>query len=114
MKTERFKPGIVWPCAGRWTSQESPRSSRALEALKDGRARQHSIRINNRYRLSFVWDNGDAYEVEIVDYHVNFVARRRFSVGLGFGAGVAPALKADYSSVNKTTMVAEMKASNTN
>jgi proteic killer suppression protein len=41
----------------------------SLEALKGNRARQHSIRINDRCRLCFVWENGDAYQVEIVDYH---------------------------------------------
>lgn len=40
-----------------------------LEALKDDRAGQHSMRINDRYRLCFVWENGDARDVEIVDYH---------------------------------------------
>ncbi len=40
-----------------------------LEALKDDRAGQHSIRINDRYRVCFVWQNGDAINVEIVDYH---------------------------------------------
>jgi proteic killer suppression protein len=45
----------------------SPGSS--LEALKDDRAGQHSIRINDRYRLCFIWENGDAHDVEIVDYH---------------------------------------------
>ncbi|MBA2617985.1 MAG: type II toxin-antitoxin system RelE/ParE family toxin, partial [Rubrobacter sp.] len=30
---------------------------------------QHSIRINDRYRVCFVWEDGDAYDVEIVDYH---------------------------------------------
>jgi len=37
--------------------------------LKGDRVGQHSIRINDRYRVCFVWDNGDAFEVEIVDYH---------------------------------------------
>ncbi len=41
----------------------------SLEALKNERAGQHSIRINNRYRVCFVWENGDAHQVEIVDYH---------------------------------------------
>jgi proteic killer suppression protein len=41
----------------------------SLEALKDDRVGQHSIRINDRYRLCFAWENGDAYRVEIVDYH---------------------------------------------
>ena len=40
-----------------------------LEALKDDRKGQHSIRINDQYRICFVWRDGDAYEVEIVDYH---------------------------------------------
>ena len=41
----------------------------SLEALKGGRAGQHSIRINDRYRLCFVWEDGDADQVEIADYH---------------------------------------------
>jgi proteic killer suppression protein len=40
-----------------------------LEALKHNRAGQHSIRINDQYRVCFVWRNGDAHDVEIVDYH---------------------------------------------
>ena len=40
-----------------------------LEPLKGGRKGQHSIRINNQFRICFVWSEGDAYEVEIVDYH---------------------------------------------
>ncbi len=40
-----------------------------LEKLSGGRAGQHSIRINQQYRVAFVWEDGDAYEVEIVDYH---------------------------------------------
>jgi proteic killer suppression protein len=39
-----------------------------LEALKDDRKGQHSIRINDQYRICFIWDDG-AYDVEIVDYH---------------------------------------------
>jgi toxin HigB-1 len=40
-----------------------------LEKLSGDRAGQHSIRINRQYRVCFVWKSGDAYEVEIVDYH---------------------------------------------
>jgi proteic killer suppression protein len=40
-----------------------------LEALNDDRAGQHSIRINDRYRICFVWEDGNASNVEIVDYH---------------------------------------------
>jgi proteic killer suppression protein len=40
-----------------------------LEKLRGDRAGQHSIRINRQWRVCFVWRSGDAYEVEIVDYH---------------------------------------------
>ena len=40
-----------------------------LEALKGSRKGQHSIRINNLWRLCFQWKGSHAYEVEIVDYH---------------------------------------------
>ncbi len=40
-----------------------------LEALAGDRKGQHSIRINDQYRICFVWREGNAYEVEIVDYH---------------------------------------------
>ena len=40
-----------------------------LEALTGHRKGQHSIRINDQYRLCFVWSEGHATEVEIVDYH---------------------------------------------
>ncbi len=45
-----------------------PRGNR-LEALKADRAGQHSIRINQQYRICFRWEGHHAYEVEIVDYH---------------------------------------------
>lgn len=40
-----------------------------LEALKRDRAGQHSIRINDQYRVCFRFDQGSAFDVEIVDYH---------------------------------------------
>jgi toxin HigB-1 len=40
-----------------------------LEALKGDRAGQHSIRINDQWRICFVWRDHGAHEVEIVDYH---------------------------------------------
>ena len=40
-----------------------------LEALKGGRQGQHSIRLNDQWRLCFRWQGEDAHEVEIVDYH---------------------------------------------
>jgi len=40
-----------------------------LEALRGNRNGQHSIRINDQWRICFVWIDGDAVNVEIVDYH---------------------------------------------
>ena len=40
-----------------------------LEALKGDRKGQHSIRINDHWRICFRWKSGDAYNVEIADYH---------------------------------------------
>jgi len=40
-----------------------------LEALKGNRAGQHSIRINEQYRICFIWKEDGAHEVEITDYH---------------------------------------------
>ena len=40
-----------------------------LEALSGNRRGQHSIRINDQWRICFTWHQGNAYRVEIVDYH---------------------------------------------
>jgi toxin HigB-1 len=40
-----------------------------LELLKGGRAGSYSIRINDQWRICFAWRDGDAHDVEIVDYH---------------------------------------------
>jgi proteic killer suppression protein len=40
-----------------------------LKALKGSRTGQHSIRINDQWRVCFLWLDGDAFDVEIVDYH---------------------------------------------
>jgi len=40
-----------------------------LEALRGNRMGQHSIRINDQYRVCFRWQDGNAFEVEIADYH---------------------------------------------
>ena len=40
-----------------------------LEALKDNRKGQHSIRINDQWRICFKWKDGDSYNVEITNYH---------------------------------------------
>lgn len=46
----------------------NPPSNR-LHALTGDRAGQHSISINKKWRICFVWKDGDAHDVEIVDYH---------------------------------------------
>ena len=40
-----------------------------LEALKGNRAGQHSIRVNDQFRICFTWTGGDAEDVQFVDYH---------------------------------------------
>ncbi len=40
-----------------------------LEALKGNRSGQYSIRINDQWRVCFLWEDGNAFDVEITDYH---------------------------------------------
>ncbi len=40
-----------------------------LEKLKGNLSNYYSIRINNQWRIIFIWENNDAYDVKIVDYH---------------------------------------------
>lgn len=54
--------------AGRLEDLQVPPGNR-LEALKGDRVGQHSIRINDQFRLCFRWTNAGAEDVEIVDYH---------------------------------------------
>jgi toxin HigB-1 len=58
----------VLAAAGNLDTLRIPPSNR-LEKLKGDSAGQHSIRINDQWRICFVWKDGDAIEVEIVDYH---------------------------------------------
>jgi len=53
---------------GRHGDLAVPPSNR-LEALKGDRRGHHSIRVNDQYRVCFVWTEGGPVEVEIVDYH---------------------------------------------
>ena len=46
----------------------APQANR-LEKLKGNRAGQHSIRINDQWRICFLWKDDGPYEVEITDYH---------------------------------------------
>lgn len=54
--------------AGRLDDLSSPPGNR-LEALRSDRRGQYSIRVNDRWRICFVWRDGEAWKVEIVDYH---------------------------------------------
>ncbi len=71
-------PRSLWPIVRRKLDQlnrvgelrelEIPPGNR-LERLHGDREGQHSIRINDQYRICFRWHAGDAHEVEIIDYH---------------------------------------------
>ena len=71
-------PQMLWPIANRKLDQlDSVRSleelkippGNRLEALSGNREGQYSIRINDQWRICFEWLDGDAFDVEIVDYH---------------------------------------------
>ncbi len=74
----RTCPRDLWPVARRKLDQLNrvrdllelavPPGNR-LERLRANRSGQRSVRINDQYRLCFRWEAGDAYEVEITDYH---------------------------------------------
>ena len=59
---------LVLHGAGLLNDLRSPPGNQ-LEALKGDRIGQHSIRINRKWRICFVWRDGNAEDVEIVDYH---------------------------------------------
>lgn len=54
--------------AGRLDDLRVPPGNR-LEALRGDRLGQHSVRVNEQWRVCFVWRDGDAWEVEFVDHH---------------------------------------------
>jgi toxin HigB-1 len=54
--------------AVRLSDLEAPPGNK-LHPLRDDRAGQHAIRINDQFRVCFAWKDGDAYDVEIADYH---------------------------------------------
>lgn len=71
-------PAAIWPIARRkldqldaviiLTDMRAPPGNR-LDALKGNRAGQHSIRINQQYRICFTWTTSGPSDVVIVDYH---------------------------------------------
>jgi proteic killer suppression protein len=74
----RICPRSLWQIARRKLDQLNRMSElrelgvppgNRLERLRGNRQGQHSIRINDKYRICFRWEAGDAHEVEIADYH---------------------------------------------
>ena len=71
-------PEHLWPVARRKLDQinrvatlrelAKPPGNR-LEKLRGSRTGQYSVRINQQYRVCFRWEEGDAYEVQVTDYH---------------------------------------------
>ena len=59
---------VVLDAASRLNDLRIPPGNQ-FEALKGDRKGQHSIRINDQWRICFKWKDGDAYDVEIADYH---------------------------------------------
>jgi len=66
VKVARRKLDVV-NAAVRLEDLKSPGNK--LEKLTDDRTGQHAIRINDQYRVCFIWSDGDAEEVEVTDYH---------------------------------------------
>jgi proteic killer suppression protein len=59
---------LMLHAAKRLTDSAAPRGNR-LHTLEGDREGRHSISINDQWRICFVWRDGDAHDVEIVDYH---------------------------------------------
>ena len=59
---------IVLDAAESLDDLRSPPGNR-LEKLRGDREGQHSIRVNDQWRICFTWTDGDAHDVELVDYH---------------------------------------------
>jgi proteic killer suppression protein len=59
---------VILDAAAKLNDLRTPPGNR-LEALKRDRKGQHSIRINDQWRICFKWRDGDAYDAEITDYH---------------------------------------------
>ena len=68
LKKTALRKLLILDAAERLEDLRVPPGNR-LEKLKGDRSGQHSIRINNQYRVCFSWRNAGAEDVEIVDYH---------------------------------------------
>jgi proteic killer suppression protein len=67
LKTARRKLALL-NAAAELDDLMSPPGNR-LHALAHDRAGQHAIRVNDQFRVCFTWKDGDAYDVEVTDYH---------------------------------------------
>ena len=63
-----YRKLVILDAAGSLDDLRIPPGNR-LEKLQGDRAGQYSIRINGQWRICFVWKMGDAFDVEITDYH---------------------------------------------
>ncbi len=63
-----YKKMAILDAAGALLDLRIPPGNR-LEKLSGNRKGQHSIRVNDQWRICFIWRQGDAYDVEIADYH---------------------------------------------
>jgi len=63
-----YRKLAILDAAGAVSDLRIPPGNR-LEKLSGGRRGQYCIRINDQWRICFVWRQGDAHDVEIVDYH---------------------------------------------
>jgi len=70
VETQRaaYRKLAILDAAGSVSDLRLPPGNR-LEKLSGDRQGQYSIRINDQWRICFVWEGGDAFQVEIVDYH---------------------------------------------
>jgi len=66
---ERARKRLRWLDAATSLADLGAVRGNRLEALQGDRAGQHSIRVNERWRICFTWRDGNAYDVEAVDYH---------------------------------------------
>ena len=67
--TRKFPPSIKRAARIKSLNHLRAPPSNRLEELSGNRKGQHSIRINRQWRICFRWEKGNAYDVEIVDYH---------------------------------------------
>lgn len=75
--SRRFPPSIIRPAQRKLAILNAAQSvqdlrvppGNRLERLAGDRRGQHSIRINDQWRICFTWSKGNAYDVEITDYH---------------------------------------------